>query len=95
MTVEAFVAIVAALVAGSVALLGFGLDSMIELVSAGIIIWRFTGARHQSESAERLAQQLIAICFGALALYLAFDGIKSLVEGAQPAVSVARSWLEN
>jgi divalent metal cation (Fe/Co/Zn/Cd) transporter len=89
MAVEAGVAIVAALIAGSVALLGFGLDSMIELASASIIIWRFTGARHQSESAERRAQQLIAVCFAALALYLAFDGIKALAEGSQPAVSWA------
>jgi divalent metal cation (Fe/Co/Zn/Cd) transporter len=89
MTVEAGVAIVAALIAGSVALLGFGLDSMIELASASIIIWRFTGARHSSESAERRAQQLIALCFGALALYLTFDGIKTLAEGSQPKVSWA------
>lgn len=89
MTVEAGVAIAAALVAGSVALLGFGLDSMIELASASIIIWRFTGARHQSEAAERRAQQLIAVCFGALALYLTFDGIRVLAEGSQPAVSWA------
>ncbi len=89
MTVEAGVAIAAALIAGSVALLGFGLDSMIELASASIIIWRFTGARHQSEAAERRAQQMIALCFGALALYLTFDGIRVLAEGSQPAVSWA------
>jgi divalent metal cation (Fe/Co/Zn/Cd) transporter len=89
MTVEAGVAIVAALIAGSVALLGFGLDSMIELVSASIIIWRFTGARHSSESAERRAQQLIAACFGALALYLTFDGIKALADGSHVAISWA------
>jgi hypothetical protein len=68
MTVEAAVAIVAALIAGSVALLGFGLDSLIELASASIVIWRFTGSRSQSETAERRAQQLIAGCFAALAL---------------------------
>jgi divalent metal cation (Fe/Co/Zn/Cd) transporter len=89
MAVEAGVAIVAALAAGSVALLGFGLDSMIELASAGIIIWRFTGARHQSESAERRAQQLIAGCFGALALYLTFDGVRTLADGSHVAVSWA------
>ncbi len=62
---------------------------MIELVSASVIIWRFTGERHQSEAAERRAQQLIAGCFGVLALYLTFDGIKTLVDGSQPAVSWA------
>ena len=89
MAVEAGVAIVAALIAGSVALLGFGLDSLIELASASIIIWRFTGARDHSDSAERRAQQLIAVCFGALALYLTFDGVRALADGSQPAVSWA------
>jgi len=82
MTVEAVAAIVAAVVAGSVALLGFGLDSLIELVSASVVIWRFTGTRGQSEAAERRAQQLIAACFGALSLYLVVDGIRGLVTGA-------------
>ena len=82
MTVEAAAAIVAGVLAGSVALLGFGLDSLIELVSASVVIWRFTGMRGQSEAAERRAQQLIAACFGALALYLVVDGIRVLVSGA-------------
>jgi len=84
MTIEASVAIVSALIAGSVALLGFGLDSLIELGSAGIVIWRFTGARDHSEAAERRAQKLIAGCFAALAAYLLFDGIRVLVSGSHP-----------
>lgn len=87
MTVEAGAAIVAALIAGSVALLGFGLDSLIELASASIIIWRFTGSRSQSETAERRAQQLIAGCFAALALYLFYDGIRTLADGSHPSTS--------
>lgn len=79
--------ITAALIAGSVALLGFGLDSLIELVSASVVIWRFTGARSQSETAERRAQKLIAACFAALALYLLYDGIRTLADGSQPATS--------
>jgi divalent metal cation (Fe/Co/Zn/Cd) transporter len=78
MTVEAAVAILAALVAGSVALLGFGLDSLIELASAGTILWLYTGSHANSEHAERCAQQIIAICFAVLALYLAFDAISAL-----------------
>jgi hypothetical protein len=66
MTVEAAVAIGAALVAGSVALLGFGLDSLIELASAGTILWLYTGSRGESDAAERRAQQLVAICFAVL-----------------------------
>jgi divalent metal cation (Fe/Co/Zn/Cd) transporter len=87
MTVEAGVAIVAALVAGSVALLGFGLDSLIELASASTILWLYTGSRSNSDAAERRAQQLIAICFGALALYVTFDAITTLVAEAKPEVS--------
>jgi divalent metal cation (Fe/Co/Zn/Cd) transporter len=87
MTVEAVVAIVAALVAGSVALLGFGLDSLIELASAGTILWLYTGSRGSSEAAERRAQQIIAVCFVALALYLAFDAISALAGGRHPKTS--------
>lgn len=87
MTVEAAVAIVAALLAGSVALLGFGLDSLIELASASTILWLYTGNRGGSPAAERRAQQLIAICFAALALYLTFDAIYTLVGRAHPDTS--------
>ncbi len=84
MTIEAGGAIVAALLAGSVAQLGFGLDSLIELFSASIIIWRFSGSRSQSETSERRAQQLIAACFAALALYLLYDGVRALADGVHP-----------
>ncbi len=87
MTIEAGVAIVAALIAGLVALLGFGLDSLIELASASIVIWRFTGARSQSEAAERRAQRLIAACFAALTLYLLYAGVRTLADGSHPATS--------
>jgi divalent metal cation (Fe/Co/Zn/Cd) transporter len=87
MTVEAGVAIAAALVAGSVALLAFGFDSLIELASAGTILWLYTGSRGGSEAAERRAQQLVAICFAALALYVTFDAIDTLARGAHPHTS--------
>jgi divalent metal cation (Fe/Co/Zn/Cd) transporter len=77
----------AALIAGSVALLGFGLDSLIELGSASTVIWRFTGARDQSDTAERRAQKLIAGCFAALAVYLLFDGVRVLAGGSHPETS--------
>lgn len=87
MTVEAAVAIVAALAAGSVALLGFGLDSLIELGSASTILWLYTGTRRGSDQAERRAQQLVAACFAALALYLVFDAVRTLAKGSHPEVS--------
>ncbi len=87
MTVEACVAIVAALVAGSVALLGFGLDSLIELASASTILWLHTGSRRGSDAAERRAQLFVATCFVALALYLVFDAIGTLAGGSHPHTS--------
>jgi divalent metal cation (Fe/Co/Zn/Cd) transporter len=87
MTIEAGASIIAAILAGSVALLGFGLDSLIEMASASIVIWRFTGARSQSEVADRRAQQLIAACFAALALYLLYESIRTLTGGSHPTVS--------
>jgi divalent metal cation (Fe/Co/Zn/Cd) transporter len=87
MTVEAGVAIIAALAAGSVALLGFGLDSLIELASATTILWLYTGSRNGSVAAERRAQQAVAACFAALALYLAFDAIATLARGSHPHTS--------
>jgi hypothetical protein len=87
MTVEAVAAIAAALIAGSVALLGFGLDSLIELASAGTILWLYSGNHRDPDASERRAQQIIAGCFVALALYLAFDSIGALVGGRHPATS--------
>jgi divalent metal cation (Fe/Co/Zn/Cd) transporter len=87
MTVEAAVAIIAAVLSGSVALLGFGLDSLIELASASTIVWLYTGSRSDSHAAERRAQQLVALSFAALALYVAFDAIATLAGGAHPDVS--------
>jgi divalent metal cation (Fe/Co/Zn/Cd) transporter len=89
MSVEAGVSIIAAVVAGSVALLGFGLDSLIELASASTILWLYTGSREGSAAAERRAQQVIAICFAALAMYLAFDAITTLASGTHPDTSWA------
>ncbi len=87
MTVEAGVAIASALVAGSVALLAFGLDSLIELVSASTILWLYTGSRSDSDAAERRAQQLVAICFGVLTLYVTVDAINTLAGGSHPETS--------
>jgi divalent metal cation (Fe/Co/Zn/Cd) transporter len=85
--VEAAVGIVAAFGAGSVALLGFGLGSLIELASAATILWLYTGSCDGSGAAERRAQRVIASCFAALALYLAFDAITTLARGSHPDVS--------
>jgi divalent metal cation (Fe/Co/Zn/Cd) transporter len=87
MTVEGAVAITAALMAGSVALLGFGIDSAIEGVASVIVIWRFTGARRLSDGAELRAQKAVAISFFLLAPYIVQDAIRTLINGEHPTVS--------
>jgi divalent metal cation (Fe/Co/Zn/Cd) transporter len=87
MTVEGTVAITAALAAGSVALLGFGLDSVIEALASVIVIWRFTGDRRLSDQAEQRAQRLVAISFFLLAPYVAQDAIRALIAGDHPSIS--------
>jgi divalent metal cation (Fe/Co/Zn/Cd) transporter len=78
MAAEGTIAITAALLAGSVALLGFGLDSVIEGLASIIVIWRFTGSRTLSEDAEHKAQRAVAITFFLLAPYIAVDAIHAL-----------------
>jgi divalent metal cation (Fe/Co/Zn/Cd) transporter len=87
MSLEAGVAIAAAIAAQSVALLGFGLDSLIELASASTILWLYSGGRNDSDAAERRAQEVVATCFAALALYLAFDAIAALAGNSHLDVS--------
>jgi Co/Zn/Cd efflux system component len=74
MTVEAVVAIGAGVTAGSLALLAFGLDSVIELASAGVLMWRLSvEVRHGqkfSESAERIASRIGGVLLFALAVYV-------------------------
>jgi divalent metal cation (Fe/Co/Zn/Cd) transporter len=87
MALEGGVAILAGLVAGSVALVGFGLDSVIEGVASVIIVWRFAGSRMFSEAAEHRAQKLVAVQFFILAPYVAVESVRALVQGERPGVS--------
>jgi divalent metal cation (Fe/Co/Zn/Cd) transporter len=87
MTVEGAVAITAAMLASSVALLGFGLDSAIEGLASIIVIWRFSGQRRLSIHAERRAQRLVAISFFLLAPYIAQDALRTLIDARHPATS--------
>ena len=89
MTVEGAVAIVSGIVASSIALVGFGLDSAVEGFASTIIIWRFTGSRVFSERAEHRAQKLVAIQFFILAPYVGIESLRSLAGGEHPDVSIA------
>ena len=81
MSVEGIVALVAGIMAGSIALVGFGLDSAIEGFASVIIIWRFTGQRVFSHAAEERAQRLVAVQFFLLAPYVGIESVRVLVRG--------------
>src|SRR6185437_9679256 len=88
MGIEGGVAIGAAIAAGSMALLGFGLDSGIEAMASIIVIWRFTGTRLASTTSERRAQKLVAVSFFLLAPYIAAEAIRVLVAGDRAETSI-------
>ena len=81
---EAAVAIGAGLAASSIALIGFGADSLIESVAGFVVLWLFTGARLGSHAAERRAQQRIGVSFFILAAYVGVASMRSLIEGHEP-----------
>ncbi len=85
--VEAAVAVLAGVLAGSIALVGFGADSVVEALAGFIVLWRFAAARASSEAAERRAQQLIAVSFFLIAAYVGVEAIRSLLGGEIPHAS--------
>ena len=82
--VEAAIAVGAGLAAGSIALIGFGADSLVEAIAGAVVLWRFAAGRAHSEVAERRAQQLIAASFLAIAVYVAVEAVRTLVAGDHP-----------
>lgn len=85
--IEFTIAIGAGIAAGSVALIGFGADSLIEGLAGFIIVWLFTGKRRGSEAAERRAQQLVATSYFLLAVYVAFGSGRALLGEHHPDAS--------
>jgi divalent metal cation (Fe/Co/Zn/Cd) transporter len=88
MTAEGALGLIAGLAAGSVALVGWALGSVIEGLAAVIVGWRFTGPRTRSETAERRAQRLVAVSFWLLAPYVTVQAIRELA-GDRPATATA------
>jgi divalent metal cation (Fe/Co/Zn/Cd) transporter len=84
---EFAVAIAAGVAAGSIALIGFGADSLIEALAGAVVLWLFTGTRVGSGTAERRAQQLIAVSFFVLAVYIGIESARSLAGGHEPSAS--------
>src|SRR3954454_259888 len=85
--VEAAVAIGAGAVAGSIALVGFGADSLVEALAGAVVLWRFAASRVSSPASERRAQQLIAASFLVIALYVGIEAIRDLALAEHPDVS--------
>ena len=80
----AAIAIGAGVAASSIALVGFGADSVIESVAGFVLIWRFGGNRSTSESAERRAYRLIGVSFWVIAAYVAVEATRQLIAGTHP-----------
>lgn len=87
MAAEGAVALVAGILAGSIALVGFGIDSAVEGLASVVIVWRFTGSRLHSERAEQRAQQLVAAQFFLLAPYVTAEALHRLVAAERPETS--------
>jgi len=85
--IEFAIALAAGLAAGSIALIGFGADSLIEALAGGVVLWLFSGRRRGSSTAERRAQQLIALSFFLLAGYIGVEALRTLVNVDHPAAS--------
>ena len=85
--IEFAVALGAGAAASSTALIGFGMDSLIEVLASSVIIWRFGPRRRESATAERRAQQLVAVSFFVLAGYVLIDTLWTVAGGRHPQVS--------
>ena len=84
MGAEGAIAVTAGVLAGSIALVAFGLDSAIEGFASLVIVWRLTGGRLHSPAAERRAQKLVAVQFFLLAPYVAAQAARALVTAEKP-----------
>ena len=85
--IEFAVAVAAGFAAGSVALVGFGIDSLVESLAGLVIVWRFAAGRAHSDDAERRAQRLVAVSYLLLVAYVAVEATRTLGAGDHPRTS--------
>ena len=88
MSSEGVLGLIAGTSSGSISLVGWALGSVIEGMASVIVIWRFTGARTLSETAEGRAQKAVAVSFFLLAPYLVLESARDLLTGHEPSTSV-------
>jgi divalent metal cation (Fe/Co/Zn/Cd) transporter len=89
---EGIIAIAAGLVSGSITLVGFGMDSFVESISGGVLIWRLRVERdgadvERVEQVEHRAERLVGVAFLVLAAYVAFEALRSLIDAEAPDAS--------
>lgn len=89
-SLEGLIALVAGIIAGSIALVGFGFDSLIEVTSGAVLLWRLHSDADEArrERVEAISLRIVGACFVLLAVYVSFDSIKSLIRREAPAESV-------
>ena len=89
-SLEGLIAVVAGLMAGSIALVGFGFDSLIEVTSGAALLWRLHSDADelQRESVEAITLRFVGVCFLLLAAYVSYDSIKSLIWREEPHESI-------
>jgi divalent metal cation (Fe/Co/Zn/Cd) transporter len=90
-TLEGLVAVLAGIVAGSISLVGFGIDSFIEVTSGSVLLWRMSvdSDVHRRETNEKRAVQIVGACFLLLAAYITYDSISDLWSKRAPEHSIA------
>lgn len=89
-SLEGLLAVVAGLIAGSIALVGFGFDSLIEVTSGAVLLWRLRADVNEArrERVEAISLRIVGACFVVLAIYVSYDSIKSLVRREAPEESL-------
>jgi divalent metal cation (Fe/Co/Zn/Cd) transporter len=89
-TLEGLVAVIAGTVAGSISLVGFGIDSFIEVTSGGVLLWRMSvdADVRKRERREKLSLRIVGVCFLALAAYVGYESISDLVSRKSPEHSI-------
>ncbi len=87
---EGLVALIAGALAGSISLVGFGIDSFIEVTSGSALLWRMIADREEKirERRERLSLRIVGVCFLALSAYIGYESISDLVSGKAPERSI-------
>lgn len=89
-SLEGIIAIIAGGIAGSIALVGFGFDSLIEVTSGAVLLWRLHADLDEArrERVETISIRIVGVCFVVLAVYVAFDSIKALWKHEAPEESL-------